>query len=188
MTTPPHALSLWHTTPLPEGWCLAHPGCRQEALAAGLLTRRNMRHYWRARHARFSLTMFLRHWSQQHSLLWRPEQKKIRGVLSWTQQGEHAHLCELQLEKAYRGHGVGTSILTHWLLACYQQGVTRVDLKVFRDNPAYHLYTRCGFWALAVDVNIPGFITMRCSLDASRIKKLHHAQQSLCLSSSPLSA
>lgn len=184
MTTCLHTYPLWRTVPLPEGWQPARTGNRREAVAAGRLTRRNMADYWRARGMRFSLSVFLSHWPEQRSLLWRPEGRSIRGVLSWTLDGTHAHLCELQLDEQRQGHGIGTTILVHWLQECHRQGVTRVDLKVFRDNPAYHLYTRCGFWAMAVDPHIPGFMTMRCTLDAQHVKRLQRLRQLLHVPSS----
>lgn len=156
--------TLWSSVPLPEGWCWARPGCGRDARAAGHLVRRNMKRYWKARDMRFSLSVFLQHWPTQHSILWRPRHR-VHGLLSWTLQGTHAHLCEFQLDDGYRGQGIGSAILSSWLLECIRQGAKTVELKVFRDNPAYHLYTRFGFWALAVDPDIPGFMTMRCRLD-----------------------
>lgn len=164
MTQRPDFSTLWRTTSQPTGWTWAREGSGRDARAAGRLVSRNMRSYWKARDMRFSLSVFLKHWPTQHSLLWRPRHR-VHGLLSWTLSGEHAHLCEFQLDEGYRGHGIGTALLSSWLLECYRQGVRTVELRVFRDNPAYHLYTRFGFWALAVDPDIPGFMTMRCRLD-----------------------
>lgn len=156
--------TLWCATPLPAGWIWARPGSGRDARAAGRLVSRNMKPYWKARDMRFSLSVFLEHWPNQHSLLWRPHHR-VHGLLSWTVNGEHAHLCELQLDEGYRGQGMGTALLAQWLLECYRQGIRSVELRAFRNNPAYHLYTRFGFWAMAVDPDIPGFMTMRCELD-----------------------
>ena len=165
VTTPDSQVpTLWQTTPLPHGWQWARPHSGRDARAAGRLVSRNMRAYWKARGMRFSLPVFLKHWPTQQSLLWRPRHR-VHGLLSWTCHKEHAHLCEFQLDEGYRGQGMGTALLAQWLLECYRQGVRSVELRVFRDNPAYHLYSRFGFWALAVDTDIPGFMTMRCRLD-----------------------
>lgn len=158
------ASPLWRTTPLPDGWSWARPGSGRDARAAGRLVSRNMKAYWKARDMRFSLSVFLTHWPSQHSVIWRPRHR-VHGLLSWTLSDNHAHLCELQLDEGYRGNGMGTALLASWLLECYRQGVRTVELRVFRDNPAYHLYTRFGFWALAVDPDIPGFMTMQCRLN-----------------------
>lgn len=181
MTQRSYSSTLWSSTPLPEGWCWARPGSGRDARAAGHLVCRNMKRYWKARDMRFSISVFLRHWPTQHSLLWRP-QRRVHGLLSWTLQDSHAHLCELQLDEGYRNQGMGTAILTHWLLECSRQGVQTVELKVFRDNPAYHLYTRLGFWAMAVDPNIPGFMTMHCRLDK---RQLAHLEQLVHFSNTP---
>lgn len=169
MTSPFQSSPLWCSASLPAGWEWARVASHRDARAAGCLVRRNMKSYWKARGMRFSLSIFLEHWPEQQSILWRPTRHRVHGVLSWTIQNDHAHLCELQLDEGYRGQGIGSAILLEWLLECYQQGIRMVELKVFRDNPAYRLYTRLGFWALAVDPDIPGFMTMRCYLNAQQI-------------------
>ena len=180
MTTMQHPNSslLWRETPLPDGWSWARFGSGRDARAAGRLVSRNMKAYWRARDMRFSLSVFLKHWPSQHNLLWRPRHR-VHGLLSWTLSGDKAHLCELQLDEGYRGNGMGTALLACWLLECYRQGVRTVELRVFRDNPAYHLYTRFGFWALAVDPDIPGFMSMQCRLDERQKARLIQLAQSV---------
>ena len=169
MTSPSKSLPLWHSASLPAGWEWARVTSHRDARAAGRLVRRNMKAYWKARGMRFSLSVFLERWPEQQSILWRPNHHRVHGVLSWTIKNDHAHLCEFQLDEGYRGQGVGSAILLEWLLECYRQGIRMVELRVFRDNPAYRLYTRFGFWALAVDSDIPGFMTMRCRLDARQV-------------------
>lgn len=45
----------------------------------------------------------------------------------------------------YRGQGIGTKLLRHYLDEVKKIGVRKVSLSVDPTNPAYHLYQRLGF-------------------------------------------
>lgn len=52
----------------------------------------------------------------------------------------------------YRGGGIGTHLLDLLLVAALEQ-VTAISLSVSPDNPAVHLYQRCGFQVVSSPVD-----------------------------------
>ncbi|AWN61620.1 GNAT family N-acetyltransferase [Streptococcus sobrinus] len=51
----------------------------------------------------------------------------------------------ISLFKDYRGHGLGTSLMTKMLEVLKAKGVKKVSLSVQKANPALKLYRRLGF-------------------------------------------
>lgn len=52
----------------------------------------------------------------------------------------------ISLLPEYRGHGIGTKLLSNLLSLLYEKGFPQVSLSVQKKNPAFRLYKRAGFW------------------------------------------
>ncbi len=78
------------------------------------------------------------------------------GMFNWElPDGETLTLCNICLLPTYRGKGIGGALLREVLHHC-QRSV--VELQVFPNNPAIHLYRRLGFREVGAD---GGHIHMR---------------------------
>jgi len=69
---------------------------------------------------------------------------------------------------AYRGRGIGTTLLGALELQARGQGIKRLSLSVERDNPAAALYERHGFRPLGGEGNA---LTMVIELDQSQAQQ-----------------
>ncbi|MCP4155188.1 MAG: GNAT family N-acetyltransferase [bacterium] len=67
---------------------------------------------------------------------------KRGGYVDYKTNGDSVYIYNIQISKAYRGQGIGTSVLTSLLNA---NPGKRFILTTFDDNPAMVLYKRLGF-------------------------------------------
>lgn len=54
----------------------------------------------------------------------------------------------ISLLPEYRGHGIGTKLLSNLLALLYKKGFRQISLSVQKKNPAFRLYKRAGFQIL----------------------------------------
>ena len=60
--------------------------------------------------------------------------------------GEHAHVADLFVHEAFRGHGIGRALLAHAEAHARTQGASELTIGVLSNNkPARDLYLSAGF-------------------------------------------
>ena len=67
------------------------------------------------------------------------------GFLSLRDQPNCLYLETLQLISQFRGHGIGVALMKFVEEMTRKRGKSRIQLRVFKDNPAQSLYHRIGF-------------------------------------------
>ena len=72
-------------------------------------------------------------------------EKKCIGFLSLRDQSDCLYLETLQLIQQVRGRGIGAALMKFVEGITSKRGKDRIQLKVFKDNPAQSLYHRTGF-------------------------------------------
>jgi len=77
-----------------------------------------------------------------------PQAGVVAGYASFRLGAGEAELLRVGVTTRFRGHGIGTGLITTGLRRVAQAGATRCFLEVRQDNmPARHLYERLGFVA-----------------------------------------
>ncbi|MDJ0633218.1 MAG: GNAT family N-acetyltransferase [Xenococcaceae cyanobacterium MO_188.B29] len=71
--------------------------------------------------------------------------KDLVGFLSLREQPDCLYLETLQLIKHYRGQGIGTALMRFVEDTARRKATAKIQLRVFKDNPAQSLYHRIGF-------------------------------------------
>ncbi|MCD2136752.1 GNAT family N-acetyltransferase [Salinicoccus halitifaciens] len=67
----------------------------------------------------------------------------FRGKLK---RNKHSAYLVLGVDAAYRGRGIALSLFSHIFEWAEDQGITRLELTVIKDNaPAFNLYKKMGF-------------------------------------------
>lgn len=87
------------------------------------------------------------------------DREQVHGIVGVVDEDIPA--LAIGVRSAYRGQGVGTSLLEKLCDVCRQKGFEAVSLAVGRSNPALTLYERSGFQAV---LRHPVFV-MRRALD-----------------------
>ena len=64
------------------------------------------------------------------------------GYIKIEHRGDHHYIDGIYIAKTYRGTGIGTAVLNAKLS---ELSDLPVRLRVYKTNPAQHLYTRLGF-------------------------------------------
>ncbi|MGJ3240391.1 MAG: GNAT family N-acetyltransferase [Anaerolineae bacterium] len=72
------------------------------------------------------------------------------GVLSMQSHAEYDFLARIEILPVYQNQGIGTAILGH-LIQQARKRRTPIMLRVFKINPARHLYERLGFQIIRQD-------------------------------------
>lgn len=67
------------------------------------------------------------------------------GFLSLREQPNYLYLETLQLIQQYRGCGIGTALMKFVEEIAINKAKNKIQLRVFKDNPAQSLYHRIGF-------------------------------------------
>jgi ribosomal protein S18 acetylase RimI-like enzyme len=67
------------------------------------------------------------------------------GFFSLRKQPNCLYLETLQLTKSYRRQGIGTALIKFIENIAANQAKNKIQLRVFKDNPAQSLYRRNGF-------------------------------------------
>jgi len=67
------------------------------------------------------------------------------GFFHLTAETDHMYLHNVQLAEAYQGQGIGSLVLDEIERRCLQEEKHTIRLSVFKENPAWGLYTRRGF-------------------------------------------
>ena len=67
------------------------------------------------------------------------------GFLSLREQPNCLYLETLQLIQKYRGYGIGTALMRFVEDIARRKAKAKIQLRVFKDNPAQSLYHRIGF-------------------------------------------
>ncbi len=67
------------------------------------------------------------------------------GFLSLREQPNCLYLETLQLIQKYRGQGIGTALMRFVQDIGRKKAKAKIQLRVFKDNPAQSLYHRIGF-------------------------------------------
>jgi GNAT superfamily N-acetyltransferase len=62
--------------------------------------------------------------------------------------GEDIPEVAMAVDVGWRGHGIGTALLTGLIAAAAGRGLRMLSLSVDRENPAVHMYARSGFTTL----------------------------------------
>lgn len=103
---------------------------------------------------------FLRSWAAFENLMIM-EDSQVVGLLRLTPERDALGLRDLQIVAEHQGRGIGTWAVqqAQSLAAC--RGFRRVQLRVYKENPARTLYARSGF---KVESVVDGTIHMACDL------------------------
>ena len=90
--------------------------------------------------------------SDYHHYLCAIDKKVVVGFCSLSirnslwQQGFIAHIDEIIVESAYRGHGIGTQMILKAMKIAKQKGCTRLELdSAFHRGKAHNFYKKIGF-------------------------------------------
>jgi ribosomal protein S18 acetylase RimI-like enzyme len=67
------------------------------------------------------------------------------GFLSLREQPNCLYLETLQLIQQYQGHGIGTALMMFIEQVATRKAKNKIQLRVFKNNPAQALYHRIGF-------------------------------------------
>ena len=86
------------------------------------------------------------------------------GFLSLREQADCLYLETLQLIKQFRGRGIGIALMQFMERVARERGKGKLQLRVFKDNPAQALYRRTGFsiiedqgWSLLMEKRLSTF-------------------------------
>jgi len=77
--------------------------------------------------------------------LWTIRDDKDVGFAMTREDGENIYLAELHIKESYRNKGYGAMSIQLASDFAAQQGYNEIRIRVFKTNPAYHLYLRSGF-------------------------------------------
>jgi ribosomal protein S18 acetylase RimI-like enzyme len=83
------------------------------------------------------------------------------GFLSLREQPHFLYLETLQLLQQYRGRGIGTALMRFIEEVAERKAKDRIQLRIFKGNPAKSLYHRIGFkviedqgWCFLMEKNL----------------------------------
>ena len=124
------------------------------------LIRTNMRPYYEGRSILWDSARFAQDW-QAYDRYEMVSAAQRLGLLCLEYDDRACYIQDLQVVAQRRGQGVGTAAIEQAAQAALGRGLSRLRLKVFRDNPAARLYRRCGFAVVREDAD---FYWMECVL------------------------
>jgi ribosomal protein S18 acetylase RimI-like enzyme len=89
-------------------------------------------------------SLFVASWPQTENLLLFENGARV-GILRLSQNEKALFVRDLQILPAHQNRGAGTLAMNLVQRLAVERGLSRVQLKVFVDNPARRLYERLGF-------------------------------------------
>jgi GNAT superfamily N-acetyltransferase len=127
---------------------------------AECLIRTNMRPYYEGRSIVWDSARFAKGWLA-HDRYEIVSAARRLGLLCLEYDDQAGYIRDLLVVPQYRGQGVGTAAIERAAQEALARGLSRLRLKVFRDNPAADLYLRYGFAVVRKDAD---FYWMECVL------------------------
>ncbi|MES1021283.1 GNAT family N-acetyltransferase [Gloeocapsa sp. BRSZ] len=76
---------------------------------------------------------------------------KLIGFFSIREASDYLYIHTIQLVASFRGQGYGTTLLQHIENIARTKNLQRIQLSVFKENPAQRLYQRLGYKPIAED-------------------------------------
>ena len=89
----------------------------------------------------FSLQDGVSEWKGKGGLLFATKDDELIGLLRLDKHNNYTELSSFVIHPSHRGFGYGNQMLDHVI----KNIDSKIYLRVHRDNPAYHLYSRNGF-------------------------------------------
>ncbi|WP_299435792.1 GNAT family N-acetyltransferase [uncultured Aquimarina sp.] len=83
------------------------------------------------------------------SFIVKQKEEKV-GVLKYVDTSNTIEILQLQILPNHQGRGIGKFLLNH-MIQLSRSLNKKLILKVLKENPARHLYERCGFQTIGED-------------------------------------
>nr|WP_289072539.1 GNAT family N-acetyltransferase [uncultured Halomonas sp.] len=127
---------------------------------AETLIRRNMTAYYERLGWHWDSQLFAKQWGEMDSIELCVNTSRV-GLLCLYCDDTAYDIRELQIDPPWQRRGLGTAAIHYVEDLARQADVTSLRLRVFRINPARHLYQRLGFRVCQTDSDV---ITMQRTL------------------------
>lgn len=128
------------------------------------LNRLNMGRYLAARGVAWDPLRFRSSWAEYENLMILRGAQAV-GVLRLLPEPGGLGLRDLQIDPEHQGKGIGSWAVWQAQAIAAQRGFSRLQLRVYEDNPAAALYVRLGF---SVDSAAHGTLHMTWQVPPSR--------------------
>ena len=125
------------------------PAEDQELAFCEALNRLNMDGYLAARGVAWDSSRFAASWAKFENLMILRESQVV-GLLRLLPERGALGLRDLQVVPEHQGQGIGTWAVRQAQVIAADRGFSRLQLRVYEENPAAALYARLGFRAESV--------------------------------------
>ena len=120
------------------------PAGNQELAFCESLNRCNMSMYLAARGVAWESSRFLSSWAEFENLMILLDSQVV-GLLRLLPEQGVLGLRDLQIVQGHQGQGIGSWAVRQAQAIAADRGFSRLQLRVYEENPAAALYARLGF-------------------------------------------
>ena len=108
------------------------------------INKQNMAPYFLRYGIEWNPDRFARDWSELENHVICADNKDV-GVLRLSSDSESLQIRDVHVLSSMMGQGIGSWAIAQAIALARARGLSTVELRVFKDNPASRLYARLGF-------------------------------------------
>lgn len=125
---------------------------KDKAFAESIILQ-NMSAYYKQLDMRWDTALFAKQWGELDSYELVMDASRV-GLLCLYHDDRAYYIRELQIDPSWQRRGLGTAAIRYVEDLARQADIGSLRLRVFRINPARHLYQRLGFRVIKTDGDV----------------------------------